>query len=86
MGMNIKDQVAHDLARELASITGQSLTEVVKTALRRELNRAKTTHHMKKRPLAVRLDEIALRCAALPDLDKRSPEEIIGYDKNGLPD
>jgi antitoxin VapB len=83
--MNIKDQEAHDLARELAGLTRQSLTEAVKTALRHELKRARVTRVNRARPLADRLDEIALRCAALPDLDTRTPEEIIGYDEDGLP-
>jgi antitoxin VapB len=29
--------------------------------------------------------EIGRRCAALPDLDPRSPEEILGYAEIGLP-
>jgi len=37
------------------------------------------------RSLADELDEIAKRCAALPTLDKRTPDEIIGYDDRGLP-
>lgn len=85
MSMNIKDQEAHDIARELANLTGQSLTEAVKTALQHELKRAKIARIRKTRPLAERLDEIALRCAALPDIDTRTPEEIIGYDEHGLP-
>jgi antitoxin VapB len=28
---------------------------------------------------------IARRCAALPVSDTRTPEEILGYDRNGLP-
>jgi antitoxin VapB len=41
------------------------------------------------RRLAPRLTEelraIGDRCAALPDYDKRSPEEIMGFDEHGLP-
>lgn len=37
------------------------------------------------RGLAADLDAIALRCAALPVLDERSEEEILGYDEQGLP-
>jgi hypothetical protein len=33
----------------------------------------------------VRLREIGLRCAALPDLDKRSAEEVFGLDEIGVP-
>ncbi|NVZ10187.1 hypothetical protein HW932_13040 [Allochromatium humboldtianum] len=29
--------------------------------------------------------EIGCRCAAAPELDPRSPDEIIGYDADGLP-
>ena len=29
--------------------------------------------------------EISRRCAALPELDARSADEIIGYDENGIP-
>ena len=31
------------------------------------------------------LDEIALHCSTLPVLDRRSAEDIMGYDENGLP-
>ena len=38
---------------------------------------------------ALRLTEelraIGERCAALPDYDMRSPEEIVGFDEHGLP-
>jgi antitoxin VapB len=29
--------------------------------------------------------EIGRHCAALPLLDPRRPDQILGYDKNGLP-
>ncbi|MGH9734264.1 MAG: type II toxin-antitoxin system VapB family antitoxin [Candidatus Acidiferrales bacterium] len=41
--------------------------------------------HRRKRRLADELEEIARRCASPPVLDDRSPDEIIGYDENGLP-
>jgi antitoxin VapB len=31
------------------------------------------------------IDEILARVDALPDLDTRTADEIIGYDENGLP-
>jgi len=31
------------------------------------------------------LDEILRRVDSLPVLDSRSPDEIIGYDRNGVP-
>jgi antitoxin VapB len=84
--MNIKDSQAHSMARELAELTGQSLTDAVKMALQQALVQIKAGRTSPQpRPLADRLNEIALRCAALPDYDQRSPEEILGYDAHGLP-
>ncbi|MGB3294666.1 MAG: type II toxin-antitoxin system VapB family antitoxin [Phormidesmis sp.] len=86
MGMNIKDPQTHSMARELAALTGQSLTDAVKMALQQALASLKANQTVSKpRPLSERLDEIALRCAALPDYDDRSSGDILGYDENGLP-
>ncbi len=38
-----------------------------------------------ERTLAGELDQIALRCARLPVQDRRTADEILGYDENGLP-
>ena len=35
--------------------------------------------------LKERLLTIAKRCAALPLLDRRTPDEILGYDEYGMP-
>jgi antitoxin VapB len=35
--------------------------------------------------LAAELLAIGAHCAALPDLDRRSAEEILGYDEHGQP-
>jgi antitoxin VapB len=35
--------------------------------------------------LADELMKIGKRCAALPVLDPRSPDEILGYDEHGIP-
>jgi len=86
MGMNIKDPQAHSMARELAALTGQSLTDAVKMALQQALNNIKATQTgSKPSPLADRLNEIALRCAALPDADDRTAEAILDYNEQGLP-
>jgi antitoxin VapB len=37
------------------------------------------------RSLAADLLKIGARCAALPDLDTRTADEILGYDEHGLP-
>ncbi|MGG6241396.1 type II toxin-antitoxin system VapB family antitoxin [Nodosilinea sp. AN01ver1] len=84
--MKIQDPQAHRMAQELAELTGQSLTDAVKMALQQALAKFKTSKpDPQPRPLVDRLNEIALRCAALPDYDNRSADEILGYDKHGLP-
>ena len=35
--------------------------------------------------IADELDYIALHCASLPRRDRRSADQIIGYDEHGLP-
>lgn len=37
------------------------------------------------RSLADELDELALACAALPVVDAREPDDLLGYDEAGLP-
>ena len=83
MALNIKDPQTDRLARELARVTGESLTTAVAVALQERLDRVR--HRPRGRDLAAELDEIALRCAALPSLDVRPDDEILGYDERGLP-
>jgi antitoxin VapB len=83
MALSIKGEKADRLARELARRTGESLTEAVTRALEERLQRVPS--RKPKRRLADELNEIALRIAALPVLDDRSADEIIGYDEDGLP-
>jgi antitoxin VapB len=80
MVFRIKDKETDRLARELAELTGESLTMTVKTALRERLERVR---RLSRRPLSEELDEIAMACAALP-VDTRESDEILGYDERGL--
>ena len=83
MPLNIKDEATHELARQLAERTGESLTRAVRHALEEKLARLRDEAPVPR--LADQLDRIALDCAALPVLDRRSSEDIIGYDEQGLP-
>jgi antitoxin VapB len=81
MALSIQNPEAEQLARELAQETGESVTDAVVISLRERLQRQR-----KKAPrLRDQIREIAERCAALPVLDPRSPDEILGYDSHGLP-
>lgn len=83
MPFSIKNPETDRLARRLAEVSGESLTAAVTEAIRERLERLE--HHNRGRSLKDELDEIAIRCAQLPVLDNRTPEETIGYDENGLP-
>jgi antitoxin VapB len=83
MALSLKDPETDRLAREVARLTGESLTEAVRKSLAERLERERLRRGRSK--LAERLLEIARHCAALPDLDTRSPDEIIGYDEHGVP-
>ena len=81
--LNIKDPEVYRMVREIADQTGQTLTDVVRRAVKREHDRVK---HSKPDPILIaQLMEIADRCASLPVLDDRSDDEIIGYDEYGVP-
>jgi antitoxin VapB len=84
MALSFKDAETDWLAREVAKLTGESLTEAVRKALAERFKRERRKRGRSK-SLAERLDEIALRCAALPGYDTRTPDEIIGYDEYGVP-
>lgn len=83
MALSLKDPETDRLAREVAALTGESLTEAVRQALaerlrREQLRRGKTSG------LSARLLEIGAHCAALPDVDTRTFAEIAGYDETGM--
>lgn len=83
MPLNIKDADTQALTKRLASLTGESLTQAVKQAVRERLAQVEKTRRAIR--LADELDHIALHCADLPRRDRRSAEQIIGYDERGLP-
>ena len=83
MALNIRSAEAEALATELARLTGETKTDAVTKAVRDRLERVKRGRN--RRSLADELDAIGKQCAALPVLDPRTPDEIIGYDEQGLP-
>ena len=84
MPLSIKDPDADRLARALAQRTGETLTEAVISALRERLER-ELRKDQSIENLIEDVMEIGRHSAALPLLDPRGPDEILGYDKNGLP-
>jgi antitoxin VapB len=84
VALSLKDPETDRLAREVARITGESLTEAVRKALAERLQRERLRRGRPGRRLADELNEIALHCARLQEIDSRSADQIIGYDENGL--
>jgi antitoxin VapB len=83
VALNIRSPETEALAAELARLTGETKTEAVTRAVRDRLERVKRGRH--RRSLADELDAIGKQCAALPVLDSRNTDEIVGYDEHGLP-
>ena len=84
MAINIKDEETDRLARELADFTGENLTDAIRSAVRERLLRERQPHAEPNHMAQVLLD-IGRSCAALPVLDPRPADEILGYDAVGLP-
>jgi antitoxin VapB len=83
MPLNIRNKETEQLATALAKLTGETKTEAVTQALRERLERTRRTRT--KRRLRDEIEEIAIHCAALPVLDARHADDIIGYDQHGIP-
>jgi antitoxin VapB len=83
MALSIKNPLAEKLARKVAEESGDSITQAIIHSLEERLER------LKGRRQTTGIEEEIMRisehCRALPDLDDRSAEDILGYDERGLP-
>jgi antitoxin VapB len=83
MALSLKDKETDRLARAVAALTGETLTDAIRVALSERLEREQRRRGQTT-GLAERLEQIGRECAALPDFDTRTPDEIIGYDETGM--
>ncbi|MEN8215461.1 MAG: type II toxin-antitoxin system VapB family antitoxin [Pseudomonadota bacterium] len=83
MTLTINHPDAILLVQELIGYTGETLTQAVLNALRERIKKEK---ERQKGAISLKdeLLQIGKQCAALPVLDNRSPEEILGYNKDGV--
>jgi len=80
--LNIKDPEVHELAKALSHETGETLTAVVKQALRRELESVRQSK--KQGALLTDLIAMAKRGAELAPGPFPDHADLL-YDENGLP-
>jgi antitoxin VapB len=83
MALSIKDPETERLARNLAQLTGETITMATKRAIEERLRRV--GGQSRRAALLEDMAEIRRRWSAMPVLNDRTPEEILGYDEHGLP-
>ena len=77
MALSIRNPKAEQLARQVAGAKGVNITEAIIQALEEEIKK------LEKAPIEdsalIKIMNISHRCAALPILDARPEEQILGY-------
>ena len=83
MALSIRNPKAERLARELAAESGENMTQSITKALEERLERVRGRR--RATDLAEGIMKISKRCSVIPDQDQRLPDEILGYDRKGIP-
>ncbi len=83
MALNIKNEETYRLVQKLADETGESLTEAVTVAVRERLESLHRKH--RRQEVVQSVQEIQEFVRSLPEVDRRSAEDVLGYDDYGLP-
>jgi antitoxin VapB len=83
MAMSIKNDETERLARQVARETGESLTEAIRNSLQERWERLKARR--RSQVLTGQVEDLLRRVDALPNLDSRPEDEILGYDESGAP-
>lgn len=81
MSLTIQDANAEQLARRLADATGESISQAVARALEERWQKLQPAAASDVR--AEQILGIAKRAGALPELDRRSADAILGYAEDG---
>jgi antitoxin VapB len=83
MALSIKDPETERLARALSQLTGENITTATKRAIEERLRRL--GGQSRRGALLEDMAEIRRRWSEMRVTDKRSPDDILGYDEHGLP-
>jgi antitoxin VapB len=82
MAVLIEDPETADMIRQLAARTGETIADVVKGAVAGKLARTP----LSEKEIATRLKrlrEFVAECDAIPTVDHRSADEILGFNDQG---
>lgn len=85
MAINIKSPEAEKLVRELAELTGESITDTIQHSVRERLTRERLRKLGAVERSWARLQRIQERIAALNPVASSSIEDVVGYDEHGVP-
>ena len=85
MAFSIRNPEAEAAAREIITITGESLTSAVTNSLNDRLTYLKAQQRHDKEARLRSMLEIAERVAKLPNVSHATDDEIFGWDESGLP-
>ncbi len=85
MTLSIQNPEADRLAHTLADMRGVSLDDAVLDALKVRISQEERRKKEDSERSLLEVKKIVQKVAKLPVLDNRTPDEIIGFDENGLP-
>ena len=83
MALSLKNPDTERLARQIAEETGETPTEAIQRFLQERLGRL--SQRRRGRIITEKLQDILRRVDALPTLDTRPEDDILGYDSQGIP-
>jgi len=83
LALSIKNETTERLARQVAEQAGESITEAIQRSLAERLDRMGRGRPNRRTREA--LEEILRRVDAIPTVDTRTEDEILGYDQHGVP-
>ncbi len=82
MALSIRNARAEALARQIAAMSGESITQVIIHALENHVERLRG---QRAYPDTVKeIMTISKRCSSIPDFDKRSIDDVLGYNVLGV--
>jgi len=84
MPLSIRNPRAEQLAREVAALSKENLTQVIIHSLEERLERLQGRRT--SIDIAEEIMKISRRCSSLPDQDTRTADEILDYNQIGIPE